>query len=65
MTVTSRTTALTPPHCRNCSAEVVLSRDDDLCNDCGRWIDYWDSLTDQEKQAEQSAMDAYAARWAS
>lgn len=37
------------------------TRTDGLCLDCGHWQDYWDGLTDAEREREYEMMAAYAA----
>jgi hypothetical protein len=34
--------------------------EDTTCGDCFNWINYWNTLTTDEKRTEQAAMDAYA-----
>jgi len=34
--------------------------DGDVCTDCRRWADYWQSLTPEQQRAEELAMARYA-----
>jgi hypothetical protein len=45
--------------CALCHEATRQTRPDGLCDTCGAWSDYWNSLTAEQQRTEIRRMDEY------